>query len=86
MGALFLLAPQGTSVKSFDSDTALPRTGKFLIKAFVDKKHRLEKDPTLMLGKDDYYGKLEIEFEDWKDGFRFGKLVAGGLFQSDVSK
>ena len=81
-GALFLLAPRGAkAANSSDRDQVALPGGRFLIKAYVDHHGRLEKDPTLMLGKEDFYGQTEIKKSRWREGFRSATAVAGNTLK-----
>ena len=82
-GALVLLRPDDIEPSKFETKGRLPRSGKFLIKAFVDKKKVLEQQPTALLGADSYYGEVELEVEGWADGGPRGQLIAGPLFDLD---
>ena len=85
LGALFLLARKSSKDAKKDADqeyASLPR-GKYLIKAYVDSKHRLAEDPTLLLGKEDFYGQAEIKRARWREGFRQAETVFGKSLKSE---
>lgn len=76
-GPLFLLRdPRSEKDIHWDAESVTLPPGKYLVKAYVDTKHRLAKDPTLMLGKEDYYGQVEIE-GPWRKGFPEARRVPG---------
>jgi len=83
-GQLFLFKPT-TATKSKpgyagkDAKRAgnpFPR-GPFLVKVFVDSKARIAKDPTLLLSKEDFFGKAVLKARRWRIGFRQGKVIRG---------
>ena len=79
-GALFLLRPPASeTAEEWEPENALA-PGKYLIKAFVDSRRRLADDPTVLLGKDDFYGLAEIEAR-WGKGFREAEKIPGDLFK-----
>ncbi|MDA1055352.1 MAG: hypothetical protein O3C40_33445 [Planctomycetota bacterium] len=51
--------------------------GRYLIKAYVDFRHRLEDDPTLLLGEEDFYGQTDLHRTTWRDGFKAAASVPG---------
>jgi hypothetical protein len=57
--------------------------GRYLIKAYVDFKHRLEDDPTLLLGQEDFYGQTELKRATWRDGFKAAASVPGSKLLKD---
>jgi hypothetical protein len=54
-----------------------------LIKAYVDLQHRLEADPTLLLGEEDFYGQTELTRTTWRDGFKGAASVMGSKLVKD---
>lgn len=77
VGSLFSFGTDGAE-QDIDGDAqsaSLP-PGKYLIKAYVDKRRRLADDPTLMLGEEDYYGSSEIEAR-WGKGFPEAQRFSG---------
>ena len=78
-GALFLLAPENREAfRDWSRETAkLPR-GRYLVKAYVDSKEKLAKDPTVMLGDSDFAGQAEIRSARWREGFRQAESINGG--------
>lgn len=82
VGSLFLLrpaAPEAEGAKEWDPEDATLAPGKYLLKAFVDSKRRLARDPTRFLGEDDFYGQTEIRAR-WGKGFKNVQKVPGRLF------
>ena len=77
-GALFLLAnTKSKQAKKLDRENAsLPR-GRYLIKTYVDSKHRLADDPTLLLGKEDFSGQAVLKKARWRNGFRQAETIFG---------
>lgn len=77
-GALFLLAPRETRSRSnWDRERARLPGGRYLVRVFLDSKHRLADDATLMLGADDYVGEMEIARARWREGFRHAETIQG---------
>jgi hypothetical protein len=77
-GALFLLAPRETKTRSdWDRERARLPGGRYLIRVFLDSKHRLADDATLMLGAGDYVGEMEIARARWREGFRHAETIQG---------
>lgn len=80
-GALFLLDnSKSTEATSTNKEAELPR-GPFLVRVYLDKKNRLEADPTIMLGADDFYGSTELDNKRWREGFRTGKIISAKNLQ-----
>ncbi len=75
-GALFLLGMDESRVERWGDTAELPR-GRFLVKAFVDTKGKVEHDPTVILDVDDFYGEAEIPKARWREGFRHAEIVSG---------
>jgi len=76
-GALFLLAPpEASRSKDWDPEGVTLAPGKYLIKAYVDSKHRLADDPTVMLGEKELYGQMVIQAR-WRVGFRQAEVASG---------
>jgi hypothetical protein len=76
-GMLFLLAPKSSEQpKKWSAKGVSLEPGKYLIKAYLDKTGRLAKDPTQLLGLDDFVGQAEIQAR-WNEGFREAEIVAG---------
>jgi len=77
-GALFLMAP--TDDEKFArwkmNRNKLPK-GKYLVKVHVDRNARLADDPTLLLGKEEFVGQVEIENAQWQIGFPKAELISG---------
>jgi hypothetical protein len=57
-------------------DNAKLKTGKYLLKAYVDRKSKLEKDPTILLDESDFVGKTEIQ-ANWREGWPGAETVVG---------
>lgn len=76
-GPLFLFRPEDSSrdVQPVAAVTSLPR-GKYLVKVYLDTQNRLADDPTLLLGKADYYGQAEIEAR-WGKGYPEAQRFTG---------
>ncbi|MBX9626184.1 MAG: hypothetical protein K2X82_20465 [Gemmataceae bacterium] len=71
---LTLLAAKGSDrAKAWAANgPSLPK-GRYLLKAYVDRKGRLAKDWTAKLDRDDYAGQVEVT-SDWRTGY--GKMTA----------
>jgi hypothetical protein len=83
-GSLFLLAPKKSgAVKKWDRENAKLPGGRFLIKVYVDNKRLLKKDPTLLLGRDDFYGQAEVRKSRWREGFRQATTIFGNTFKKE---
>lgn len=77
-GTLFLLAPKGSqTAKKWDRENASLTGGRYLIKAYVDLRRRLAKDPALMLGEQEFYGQAELNKSRWREGFRQATAISG---------
>ncbi len=61
-GKLFLLRSEQTEKQvEWTSDDPVLAPGKYLVKAYVDSHGVLEKDPTAMLGEQDYQGQAVLQ-------------------------
>jgi len=79
-GALFLLGSGDEErTAAWSQEATLPR-GRYLVKAYLDARQKVAKDPALMLSNDDYYGAAEIPRARWREGFRNAEVVAGSTF------
>ena len=77
-GALFLLAPRDASRATVvEGDQTVLEGGRYLVKEYVDLKHRLADDPTLLLGADDFVGQAELNKTRWREGFKFAAAISG---------
>ena len=75
IGTLIVLAPKDAgSRKKLDSVEATLAPGKYLIKAYLDSKRRLDSDPTLLLGPEEFYGQAEVKAR-WRKGNRDAEVV-----------
>ena len=81
-GALFLFDNTKSSevTSSISREAKLPH-GPFLVRVYVDKKNRLEADPTILLNEDDFYGSAELDNKRWREGFRTGKVISARKLQ-----
>ncbi len=76
-GSLFLLANADTELaKKWTSEGGHLPAGKYLIKVFIDSNNLLKKDPTAMLGQDDFVGQVVID-ASWREGFQGAEVIAG---------
>jgi hypothetical protein len=73
-GALFVLARKSGETESLEEKLG---GGRYLIKAYVDFKHRLADDPTLLLGDEDWYGQAELQRSRWREGFKAAVSISG---------
>ena len=75
-GVLFLLASRDAeNASNVEAEQAQLAGGSYLVKAYVDLKRRIEDDPTLMLGAEDFVGQAEFTKTRWREGFKFGVTV-----------
>jgi hypothetical protein len=76
-GPLFLLSPDDreTTIDPNAKPVSLP-PGKYLVKAYVDRRRRLAEDPTLLLGGEDYVGEAEVDAR-WETGWPKAQRVSG---------
>jgi hypothetical protein len=83
-GALFVFGPSGASQNSKDAspdpESARLQPGRYLIKAYVDRNHRLNDDPMLMLGSDEFAGQTIIEAK-WGEGFKAAEKLFGRMLE-----
>ncbi len=83
-GALFLLTSTNSTRQSHaEADEAKLSGGQFLVKTYVDRKHRMEDDPTLLLGDEDFAGQAEFTKARWREGFKFGVTVPADSLKLD---
>jgi hypothetical protein len=76
-GALFLLGSgDEQQTAAWKREATLPR-GRYLVKAYLDSKHKVTKNPAVILTTDDYYGEAEIPKARWREGFKFAEAVSG---------
>jgi hypothetical protein len=82
-GALFLL-PDTTS----DADNSPPKltAGDYLIKVFLDRNGRIEKDPTAMLNNDEFVGQAKLTGANWKPGFKFSEVLEAKILKNPSAK
>jgi len=73
-GALFVFAPKRGEATALEDPLA---GGRYMIKAYVDFQRRLEDDPTLLLGDEDFYGQVELQRATWREGFKAAASVSG---------
>ncbi len=76
-GTLFVFRQEdaGESAADRSDKIAIPR-GKYQIKLYVDSRKRLNEDPTLLLGREDYVGELTLDVRRWRAGFKNAKKVS----------
>ena len=80
-GMLFVFGPTGEATDGqSDGESARLPPGKYLLKAYTDSQQRLAKNPTLLLGEDDYFGQLELAAR-WREGFPFAEKPSGMLLR-----
>ncbi len=81
-GMLFRLGPADPrKAAGLDRENArLPR-GRYQVRVCVDQQGRLEKDPALLLGKDDYVGQAVIRSARWREGFRQAETVSASALR-----
>lgn len=77
VGSLFIIRSESSEKRiHWDAESPSLPPGKYLIKAFVDSKHRLTSDPTVMLGEEDCFGQIEVDGR-WETGFPKARKIAG---------
>lgn len=80
-GTLFLLRSPGTEQRvDWTSDDLTLAPGRYLIKAYVDRSGRLAKQPTAMLGPNDFAGQAALQAQ-WGKTFKHSQKFSGKLFQ-----
>lgn len=57
-----------------DSEAKLS-AGRYVLKAYLDKDDRIAKDPTLLLGVEEFQGTIEMTAQ-WKEGFKNAEVVS----------
>ncbi len=77
-GTLFLFRDEPSVAKALSSGgmAELPLHGKFLVKVYVDRRGKLERDPWLLLGEEDFVGELELEVRRWRPGFKNARRLS----------
>lgn len=80
-GALFLLGHQQSAPSESESPTSLPR-GRYLVKTYADLQGKLEDDPALLLGQEEFVGQAELKKPRWREGFRFAEEVSADQLNS----
>ena len=83
-GGLFIFTSATTdhSTAADQRVTTLPR-GKYLVKAYLDAKGRLARDPAVLLTEEDYFGQAELKRARWREGFRQAEVIPGKSLQRD---
>lgn len=77
-GSLFLIS-SGTDDDDATSSSKLA-SGKYLIKAYVDRDRRVSEDPTVLLNDRTSDGDTELQ-ATWGEGFRNAEVVEGNVFK-----
>jgi hypothetical protein len=76
-GPLFLLRAAGSQEDhDWDTEDGQLAPGKYLVKVYIDTRHCLADDPTVLLSEEDYYGQVEIEAR-WGRGYPQAERVSG---------
>lgn len=57
--------------------------GEYLVKVYIDRQHRLSKDPTLLLSADDYAGQVVLKKSRWRDGFQQAPIVSAAKLETE---
>lgn len=73
-GALFRLTSKSDPAEISEANDPLGG-GTYLVRVYVDSRGRLEKDPTLLLGTEDFIGEMELKKSRWRDGFQQAPTV-----------
>lgn len=74
-GALFRITSKGEPAEISENNDPLGG-GTYLVRVYVDSRGRLEKDPTLLLGTEDFVGETELKKSRWRDGFQQAPTVS----------
>lgn len=82
-GSLFLLGAKERKSDVNSQGSLTP--GKYLIKVYVDLQNRLAADPSLFLGKNEFFGQAEIEAQ-WLDGFQKAEMLSAKLLKKEGSQ
>lgn len=85
-GALFLLSSPATTSSNASEKLKTPEKGRYLLKAYVDRRHILAHEPVAMLTEKDFVGQTVVEIERWQEGFKFGLVVQGARFQGNQDR
>ena len=82
-GVLFLLdQTEPKTIHSAEQEAKLP-PGSYLVRVYIDSKHRLETDPTIMLSEEDFYGSIELDKKRWREGFKTGKIISAKKLEKE---
>lgn len=85
-GPLFLVGATAEEAEQVASEGIAEWGGKsMLVRVFVDSGQKLASDPTLILGKEDFVGEIELDTRRWREGFRFGKTVSAAQLSMPTS-
>ncbi len=76
-GTLFVFRSHQEKGGAKTDDWATTFRGKFLVKVYIDRKGKLDRDPSLMLGDEEFAGKLEMNVRRWRPGFKNARRVSG---------
>jgi hypothetical protein len=79
-GPLLVFGAGGKGADLSNPENARLTPGKYLLKAYLDRKGRLADDPTLLLGEADFVGQAEIEAR-WREGFPEAEKISGKLLK-----
>ena len=83
-GVLFLYAAADTGRRKIvdlsNPEAARLAPGRYLLKACLDHNGRLSRDPTVLLGDEDYVGQTEIQAK-WGEGYPAAEKLAGKLLK-----
>ena len=75
-GSLILLKkPRDDHGVDWDSGGARLLPGRYLVKVFLDSKQRIDADPSVLLGGEEFQGQLTIQAQ-WKEGFPQAELIS----------
>jgi hypothetical protein len=78
-GSLFLLDPDDGLAKVDGDESYRMKPGKVLVKAYVDTKHRIAVQPSILLGEEDFQGQAETD-ATWGIGFPDAEVIEGNKF------
>jgi hypothetical protein len=81
-GTLLLLA-SAKSAHQEQPNTEHPKLprGRYQVRAYVDSEGLLDRDPTLLLGREQFVGQADIKSARWREGFRQAESVSGAALK-----
>jgi hypothetical protein len=74
-GSLMLLRGANNDV-NWDPTGVTLEPGEYTIKAYLDSSHRIENDPGVLLGEEEFQGEMTVSAH-WNEGFKEAEVVSG---------